>query len=106
LRWNQRKVGLVTNKTRGLCRADTSVVEDSWVMLAKKISIADSELPTQPLNACPTPRVEPPAPTHLMLVKAPRPSPRSLAWARRRGAPSLDAVKLELMLRLERLNLG
>jgi len=80
--------------------------EDSWVMLAKKLSTSDSELPTKPLNARPTPRIEAASHTHLMLVSAPRPTPRSLAWARRDGAASLDAVKLESMLRLERLNLG
>jgi hypothetical protein len=77
-------------------------------MLAKKLSTLDSELPTRPLNARPTPRSEsvPASPTHLMLVRAPRPTPRSLAWAHREGAQSYDSVALESMLRLERLNLG
>jgi hypothetical protein len=82
------------------------VEEDSWVMLAKKLSTSDSELPTKPLNARPNPRIEAASHTHLMLVRAPCPTARSLAWARRGGASSLDAVKLEAMLRLERLNLG
>jgi len=82
--------------------------EYSRVMLAQKISPPDSELPTRPLNARPTPRPEvvAPAATHLMLVRAPRPTPRSLAWARREGAQSYDSAQLESMLRLERLNLG
>lgn len=78
-------------------------------MLAKKLSHSDSELPTRPLNARPTPPradVTPPAPTHLMLVRAPKPTARSLAWARRKGAQGYDSVRLESMLRLERLNLG
>jgi hypothetical protein len=102
------KTGLVTKKTRGLCELDMIAVEDSWVMLAKKLLPPDSEIPTRPLNARPTPRIEavPASPTHLMLVRAPRPTPRSLAWARRDGAQSYDSVKLESMLRLERLNLG
>jgi hypothetical protein len=41
-----------------------------------------------------------------MLVRAPDPTPRGLAWARREGAQGLDSVQLESMLRLERLNLG
>jgi len=41
-----------------------------------------------------------------MLVHAPAPTPRSLAWARRGGAPTFDATRLEVMLRHERLNLG
>ena len=74
-------------------------------MQALKISLSD-ELPTQPLNARPSARHEPPASTHLMLVRAPGPTPRSLAWARREGALGFDRVQLESMLRLERLNLG
>lgn len=74
-------------------------------MLAKKLIRPDSELPTRPLNARPAPRFEP-APTHLMLVRAPAPTPRSLAWARREGSPGFDATRLEVMLRHERLNQG
>ena len=99
---------LVTNKTRGLCEADTITVEDSWAMLAKKLSPSDSGLPTRPFNARPTPHIEAQsaAPTHLMLVRVPRPTPRGVAWARRDGAQSYDSLKLESMVRLERLNLG
>src|SRR5262249_60636637 len=43
-----------TKKTRGLCRADTLLVEDWAVMLAQKLSNSDSELPTRPLNARPS----------------------------------------------------
>ena len=75
-------------------------------MLAKKISIPDSELPTRPIQARPV--LEPVAPvrTHLLLVRSPSPTPRSLAWARRGAAPGFDATGLQSMLRLERLNLG
>jgi hypothetical protein len=78
-------------------------------MLAKKLTNSDSDLPTRPLNARPTPRFEPmpSTRTHLMLVHAPSPTPRRLAWPRldgTHGAP--DAPRLESMLRLERLNLG
>ncbi len=81
--------------------------EDWGVMLAKKLSKSDSELPTRPSNARPLPRFEavPPGRTHLMLVRAPSPTLRSLAWARRDGA-TVDPAQLESMLRLERLNLG
>lgn len=96
---------LVTNKTRRLCRADTRRGQQSWVMHALKFPLPD-DLPTRPLNARPTPRLEQSSPTHLMLVRAPEPTPRSLAWARREGAQGFDAVRLESMLRLERLNLG
>ena len=108
VRTELREPGLVTKKTRGLCVADTMSGEDSRVMLAKKLSPPDSELPTRPLNARPTPRPEviTPAPTHLMLVRAPTPTARSLAWARREGRQSYDSAQLESMLRLERLNLG
>jgi hypothetical protein len=41
-----------------------------------------------------------------MLVRAPRPTPRGLAWARREGANALDSKRLESMLIAERLNLG
>lgn len=79
-------------------------------MLAKKLSVADSELPTRPLNERPTPRFEAvvSARTHLMLVRAPSPTARGLAWARRDGASAheLDALRLESMMRFERLNLG
>lgn len=77
-------------------------------MLAHKLSNTDSELPTRPLNARPTPRFEavPSSRTHLMFVRAPSPNPRSLAWARRGGAQSFDATRLEVMLRHERLNQG
>jgi hypothetical protein len=77
-------------------------------MLAKKLSHSDSELPTRPLNARPTPLFEavPASQTHLMLVRAPGPTPRSLAWARREGAQGYDSARFESMLRLERLNLG
>ncbi len=101
---------LDTKKTRGLCRADTRVGEDWGIMLAKKLSKSNSELPTRPVNherpvqgfeAVPSGR------THLMLVRAPSPTPRSLAWARRDGAGAdVDASRLESMLRHERLNLG
>jgi hypothetical protein len=81
-------------------------------MLAEKLSLNDSELPTRPVNARPIAarpaRFEsmPTQRTHLMLVSAPKPTPRSLAWARRGGAPAFDASRLESMLRFERLNLG
>jgi hypothetical protein len=77
-------------------------------MLAKKHSRSDSELPTRPVNARPSPRAEGEvaSATHLMLVRAPAPTPRSLAWARRGDAQSFDATRLEVMLRNERLNLG
>lgn len=76
-------------------------------MLAKKLSKSNSELPTRPNNPRPVPRFEavPAGRTHLMLVRAPSPTLRSLAWARRDGA-TIDASRLESMLRLERLNLG
>jgi len=79
-------------------------------MLAKKFSPDNSELPTRPLNERPTPRFEAVASvrTLLMLVRAPSPTPRGLAWARREGAQEqqLDALRLESMIRFERLNLG
>ena len=74
-------------------------------MQALKLPPPD-ELPTRPFNARPAPRLEQPSCTHLMLVRAPDPTPRGLAWARREGAQGLDSVQLESMLRLERLNLG
>lgn len=74
-------------------------------MLAQKFSPSDSELPTRPLNARPAPRVEA-SRLHLMLVRAPSPTPRGLAWARREDSQSFDAKRLEIMLRHERLNLG
>ena len=82
-------------------------------MLAKKLPQSD-ELPTRPFNTRPTPQPEdapisgtyPISGTHLMLVRAPRPTARSLAWARHQGAQAFDAAALESMLRLERLNLG
>ena len=84
------------------------VGEDSEVMLAKKLSSSETELPTRPLNARPTPRFEavPSTRTHLMLVRAPGPTPRGLAWAHREGAHTYDSTRLESMLRLERLGLG
>jgi hypothetical protein len=99
---------LDTKKTRPLCRADTQLEEDWGVMLAKKFSTTNSELPTRPLNERPTPRFEAVAAarTHLMLVRAPSPTPRSLAWARRGGEHDIDATGLESMMRFERLNLG
>jgi hypothetical protein len=78
-------------------------------MLAHKLSLAESERPTRPFNERPAPpRVEPEAParTHLMLVRAPSPTARGLAWARRQGAREIDASRLEAMMRYERLNLG
>ncbi len=80
-------------------------------MLAKKLSKSNSELPTRPVNERPLPGFEavPAGRTHLMLVRAPSPTPRSLAWARRDSAnasASIDASQLESMMRLERLNLG
>lgn len=77
-------------------------------MLAEKLSHDDSELPTRPVNARPVARFESmqPVRTHLMLVSAPKPTPRGLAWARRGGAHAFDASRLESMLRFERLNLG
>jgi hypothetical protein len=77
-------------------------------MLAKKLSHSDSEVPTRPFNARPAPLLEalPSTRTHLMLVHAPSPTPRGLAWARREGAQAYDERRLESMLRLERLNLG
>jgi hypothetical protein len=78
-------------------------------MLAKKLSNSSSELPTRPVNVRPTPpsfeAVRPPR-THLMLVQAPHPTPRGLAWARRDVAQGFDATGLQVILRLERLNLG
>jgi hypothetical protein len=77
-------------------------------MLAKKLLRSASELPTRPFNQPLAPRFEAVAPTrtHLMLVRTPKPSPRSLAWARRGGEQSFDASRLMAMLRYERLNLG
>jgi len=77
-------------------------------MLAHKLSLTDSELPTRPFNERPAPRLETETPvrTHLMLVRAPRPTARGLAWARREGAREIDASRLEAMIRFERLNLG
>lgn len=77
-------------------------------MFAKKLSHSVSDIPTRPFNARPAPRFEavPPVRTHLMLVRTPKPTPRSLAWARRGGARAFDATGLTSMLRLERLNLG
>ncbi len=77
-------------------------------MQALKLSLLDSELPTRPINERPLPRLEtaPSARTHLMLVPAPKPTPRSLAWARRKGTEAFDAARLTSMLRAERLNLG
>jgi hypothetical protein len=79
-------------------------------MLAKKLSPTNSELPTRPLNERPAPCFEAVASarTHLMLVRAPGPTLRSLAWARRDGARGreIDALRLESMMRFERLNLG
>lgn len=87
--------------------------EDWGVMLAKKPSKYNSELPTRPVNERPLARFEevPPGRTHLMLVRTPSPTLRSLAWARRDSASlsastTIDASRLESMLRLERLNLG
>ena len=76
-------------------------------MLAKQLSFSESESPTRPLNARPTSRfeAEPLSRTHLMLVRAPSPTPRSLAWARR-DEEQIDSSRLESMLRFERLNLG
>jgi len=77
-------------------------------MLAKKLPQPESDQPTRPLNARPTPRFEavPAARTHLMLVRAPSPTPRGLAWARRGGVTEVDPARFESMLRLERLSLG
>ena len=77
-------------------------------MLAKKLSSSDSELPTRPVNVRPDTHFEqvPPLRTHLLLVRSPSPTPRSLAWARRGAVAGLDAPRLQSMLRLERLNLG
>jgi hypothetical protein len=99
---------LDTKKTPALCRVDTELEEDWGVMLAKKLSTSNSELPTRPFNERPTPRFEAVASarTHLMLVRAPSPTPRSLAWARREGEHDIDASRLESMMRFERLNLG
>jgi hypothetical protein len=76
-------------------------------MLAKKLSTTNSELPTRPFNERPTPREAVASTrTHLMLVRAPGPTPRSLAWARREGERDIDVTRLESMMRFERLNLG
>jgi hypothetical protein len=78
-------------------------------MLAKKLSNSNSELPTRPFNARPTPphfEAVPASRTHLMLVNAPHPTPRGLAWARRGSAQGFDPTGLQAILRLERLNLG
>jgi hypothetical protein len=82
--------------------------EDEWVMLAKKVSSSNSDLPTRPLNARPALPFETisSARTHLMLVRAPSATPRGLAWAERKGAQGIEPSRLESMLRLERLNLG
>ncbi|RYZ10005.1 MAG: hypothetical protein EOO73_00005 [Myxococcales bacterium] len=74
-------------------------------MLAKKITASESEVPTRPFNSRPAPRLDA-SPTHLMLVRAPSPTPRGLAWARRGGSQELDATRLVVMLRCERLNQG
>jgi hypothetical protein len=44
--------------------------------------------------------------THLMLVRTPQATPRALAWARHRRADAFDPLRLQSMLRSERLNLG
>jgi hypothetical protein len=78
-------------------------------MLAKKLLNSSSDLPTRPVNLRPTPpsfEAVPPARTHLMLVHAPHPTPRGLAWARRGVAQGFDSTGLQVILRLERLNLG
>jgi hypothetical protein len=77
-------------------------------MLAKQLPSPASEPPTRPINERPLPAFEtvPGARTHLMLVRTPKPTPRSLAWARRKDAEVFDAVRLASMLRSERLNLG
>lgn len=77
-------------------------------MLAKKLPRSSSDLPTRPMNPQPLPRFEAAAPqrTHLMLVRTPDPTLRSLAWARRAPDAAFDALALTSMLRLERLNLG
>ncbi len=77
-------------------------------MLAKKLLSSDSEIPTRPFNARPLPRFDaaPVVSAPLSLVRAPGPTLRSLAWARRELARSYDSAKLEAMLRFERLNLG
>lgn len=105
---NPRRSLLDTQKTRSLCGADTDGVEDWRVMQALKLSSLDSDLPTRPINERPVPRFEPvpSGRTHLMLVRTPKPTPRSLAWARRKNAEAFDAGRLESMLRSERLNLG
>lgn len=97
-----------TKKTRGFCALDTVHDEDGPVMLAKKLSSVDSELPTRPIHPRPSPTLEPVTPvrTHLLLVRSPSPTPRGLAWARRGQGPGFDATRLQTMLRLERLNLG
>jgi hypothetical protein len=78
-------------------------------MQAKKLPNSNSELPTRPVNLRPTPprfeAVRPPR-TYLMLVDAPSPTPRGLAWARRGAAQGFDPTGLQAILRLERLNLG
>jgi hypothetical protein len=78
-------------------------------MLAKKLSHSSSELPTRPVNLRPLPptfEAVRPSRTHLMLVEAPHLTPRGLAWARRGVALGFDSIGLQLILRLERLNLG
>lgn len=77
-------------------------------MLAKKFPSSPSEPPTRPLNPRPVLGFEPvpSANTHLLLVRAPSPTPRGLSWARRGVAPCFDPLSLASMLRLERLNLG
>ena len=71
---------------------------------------------TRPINAQPASRHTNPTSgvyravsstrTHLMLVERPLATPRGLAWARHKEAPTFDGRGLETMLRLERLNLG
>src|SRR6478609_9724799 len=82
--------------------------EYSRVMLAQKISPPDSELPTRPLNARPTPRPEvvAPAATHLMLVRAPRPTAQfSLGSPRRRPELRLSAAGVDASPRAPELGL-
>jgi hypothetical protein len=77
-------------------------------MLAHKLLLTNSDIPTRPINDPPLPAegAGQGARTHLMLVRTPKATPRALAWARAKDAEAFDALRLQSMLRSERLNLG
>ena len=69
---------------------------------------SESEVPTRPLGPRPVlggERARSSHP-HLMLVSEPKPCARGLAWARRKPDLEFEGSRLQLMLRLERLNVG